>query len=135
MAIDFKRRLDQETEQKLCGFYATLSEKDQRRFAAIEATQLGHGGIKYVAQLLGCSTRTIERGIAELDDLPNDPAEGRVRGPVVKKDCRRLASRAESERVARHADCGRSRRRSHHLYGPLANDPLGKAGRVGHSRV
>ena len=81
MAIDFIRRLDQETEQKLCGFYATLSEKDQRRFAAIEATQLGHGGIKYVAQLLGCSTRTIERGIAELDDLPNDPAEGRVRRP------------------------------------------------------
>lgn len=81
MAIDFSRRLDQETEQKLRGFYATLSEKDQRRFAAIEATQLGHGGIKYVAQVLGCSTRTIERGIAELDDLPNDPAEGRVRRP------------------------------------------------------
>ena len=59
MAIDFIRRLDQETKQKLRGFYATLSEKDQRRFAAIEATQLGHGGIKYVAQLLRCSTRTI----------------------------------------------------------------------------
>jgi len=29
MAIDFIRRLDQETEQKLRGFYATLSEKDQ----------------------------------------------------------------------------------------------------------
>jgi len=81
MVIDFIRRLDQKTERKLQGFYATLSEKDQRRFAAIEATQLGHGGIKYVAQVLGCSTRTIERGIAELDDLPNDPAKGRVRRP------------------------------------------------------
>ena len=81
MAIDFSRRLGQETEQKLRGFYSTLSEKDQRRFAGIQATQLGHGGIKYVAQVLGCSTRTIERGIAELDDLPNDPAEGRVRRP------------------------------------------------------
>jgi hypothetical protein len=78
MAIDFTRRLDQEIEQKLRGFYDTLSEKDQRRFAAVEAA---HGGIKYVAQVLGCSTRTIERGIAELDDLPNDPAEGRVRRP------------------------------------------------------
>ena len=37
MAIDVIRQLDQETEQKLRGFYATLSEKDQRRFAAIEA--------------------------------------------------------------------------------------------------
>ena len=81
MAVDFIRRLDQETEQKLRGFYATLSEKDQRRFAAIEATQLGHGGIQYVAQVLGCSTRTIERGIVELDDLPNDPAQGRIRRP------------------------------------------------------
>ena len=81
MAVDFIRRLDQETEQKLRGFYATLSEKDQRRFAAIEATQLGHGGIQYISQVLGCSTRTIERGIQELDDLPNDPAEGRVRRP------------------------------------------------------
>ena len=73
--------LDRDTERKLQGFYATLSEKDQRRFAAIEAMQLGHGGIKYVAQVLGCSTRTIERGIAELDGLPNDPAQGRVRRP------------------------------------------------------
>ena len=81
MGVDFIGRLDQETEEKLRGFYATLSEKDQRRFAAIEAAQRGHGGIKYVAQVLGCSTRTIERGIAELDDLPNDPAEGRVRRP------------------------------------------------------
>jgi hypothetical protein len=31
--------------------------------------------------VLGCSTRTIERGIGELDDLPNDPAAGRVRRP------------------------------------------------------
>ncbi|MBP89291.1 MAG: hypothetical protein CMJ64_21675 [Planctomycetaceae bacterium] len=45
----------------------------------MEATQLGHGGIQYVAEVLGCSTQTIERGIGELDDLPNDPAEGRVR--------------------------------------------------------
>jgi len=81
MASNFIRRLDHDTEQKLRGFYATLSEKDQRRFAAIEATQLGHGGIQYVAEVLGCSTRTIERGIGELDDLPNDPAEGRTRRP------------------------------------------------------
>ena len=81
MAIRFSGRLDAATEKNLRDFYATLSEKDQRRFAAIEARQLGHGGIQYVAEVLKCSRRTIERGLAELDDLPNDPAEGRVRRP------------------------------------------------------
>ena len=44
-------------------------------------TRLGHGGIEYVAEVLGYSTRTIERGIDELDQLPDDPAAGRVRRP------------------------------------------------------
>jgi hypothetical protein len=33
----------------------------------------------YIAKVLGISTRTIERGIAELDHLQDDPAAGRVR--------------------------------------------------------
>jgi hypothetical protein len=31
--------------------------------------------------VLGCSTKTIERGIKELDQLQDDPAAGRVRRP------------------------------------------------------
>ena len=62
-------------------FYETLSEKDRRRFSAVEARRLGHGGIEYVASVLNCSRRTIERGMHELVDLPNDPAAGRVRRP------------------------------------------------------
>lgn len=81
MAFNFDNRLDAATEQTLRDFFSSLSEKDQRRFAAVEARQLGHGGIKYVAEVLGCSLRTIERGISELDELPNDPAAGRVRRP------------------------------------------------------
>ena len=81
MAMDFKNRLDAATEQNVRDFYSTLTEKDQRRFAAVEAQQFGHGGIKYVAQVLGCSRRTIERGINELSELANDPAAGRVRRP------------------------------------------------------
>jgi hypothetical protein len=61
------------------GFWQTLSEKDQRRFAALEAARLGRGGVQYVADVLECSTRTISRGIAELELLPEDPAAGRVR--------------------------------------------------------
>ncbi len=67
MAFDDRNRLDAATEQNMRNFYSTLSEKDQRRFAAIEARQLGHGCIKYVAEVLGCSRRRIERVIAELD--------------------------------------------------------------------
>ena len=81
MAFQFDKRLDPGVERNMRDFFETLSEKEQRRFAAVEARQLGHGGVKYVAEVLGCSTRTIERGLAELDDLPNDPAAGRVRRP------------------------------------------------------
>lgn len=68
-------------EQKVRDFAQTLSEKDRRRFAAIEAVQRGYGGIVYIAGVLQCSTKTIERGIKELDHLPEDPAAGRVRRP------------------------------------------------------
>ena len=54
-------------------------EKDRRRFDALQAQQLGHGAIKYLAEVLGCSRRTIERGIKELNQLPDEPAPGRVR--------------------------------------------------------
>ena len=81
MAFEFDNRFDAATEQNMQDFFATLSEKDQRRFAALEARQLGYGGVKYVAEVLSCSRRTIERGLAELDELANDPAAGRVRRP------------------------------------------------------
>jgi hypothetical protein len=48
---------------------------------AVEARRLGYGAVTYLAQVFGCSERTIERGLQELDELPNDPAAGRVRRP------------------------------------------------------
>lgn len=68
-------------EQSLREFAATLTEKDRRRFAAVEAKQRGHGGIRYIARVIGCSEKTVERGLVELDDLANDPAAGRIRQP------------------------------------------------------
>lgn len=62
-------------------FYNTLSEKDQRRYAAVEALKLGHGGIVYVSKVLRCSRKTITRGIRELDDLPDDDDKKRIRKP------------------------------------------------------
>lgn len=81
MAFAFTSQYDRGIEGTLLAFYETLSEKDQRRFVALEAQRLGHGGVKYVAEVFGCSERTIERGIVELAQLPHDPAAGRVRRP------------------------------------------------------
>lgn len=63
-------------------FYNTLSEKDKRRYAAIEAMKLGHGGIAYIAQVLGCSCKTISQGIQDLQALPVDSEyDPRIRQP------------------------------------------------------
>jgi hypothetical protein len=79
MAFQLAVRYEPEVVERMRGFYQSLSEKDRRRYAALEARRLGRGGIAYVAEVLGCSTRTIERAASELDQLPHDPAAGRVR--------------------------------------------------------
>lgn len=61
--------------------FDSLSEKDRRRYAAVEALKLPHGGIAYIAEVLGCSRRTIERASHDLRKLPHDPAHDRVRQP------------------------------------------------------
>ena len=81
MASSTAERIDEEAKTHMRNFYHTLSEKDRRRYAAVEAKRLGHGGIEYIANLLGCATKTISRGIQELDLLVDDPVAGRVRRP------------------------------------------------------
>jgi transcriptional regulator of acetoin/glycerol metabolism len=46
--------------------HQSLSEKDKRRYAAIEAVKLGRGGIIYIAGVLGVDRNTIAKGIKEL---------------------------------------------------------------------
>lgn len=58
--------------QEMKKFYDSLSEKDQRRYAALEATKLGHGGIEYMATVLGCDPKTIRHGQQDLAALPQD---------------------------------------------------------------
>lgn len=89
---------DTTIENRIRDFAQTLSEKDFRRFAAIEATQRGYGGIVYVASVLGCSDKAIERGIKELDHLQDDPAAGRVRraGAGRKKRSNRSQARKKT---------------------------------------
>lgn len=47
-------------------FYQSLSEKDRRRYAAIEAQKLGNGGISYISRILAADRNTIAKGIKEL---------------------------------------------------------------------
>ena len=93
MAFVFQERYEPHIEERMRRFWETLSERDRRRFAALEAARLGHGGIEYVAEVLGSSTRTIERGADELDQLPTDPAAGRVRRPGAGRKKRSSPSR------------------------------------------
>ena len=60
-----------EIEHSMRMFHDSLSEKDRRRYAAIEAAKLGHGGIEYVADILGCDPKTIRQGRHDLDQLPD----------------------------------------------------------------
>ena len=60
-------------------FYDSLSEKDRRRYAAVEAEKLGHGGVEYIAHLLGCDPKTIRHGREDVEQLPDDDAGGRIR--------------------------------------------------------
>jgi len=69
-----------EIEQTMRKYYATLTEKDRRRYAAIEALKLGLGGQSYIARVLGCSEKTISRGMADLAALPPEPQpDSRIR--------------------------------------------------------
>lgn len=56
-----------EIERMMKRLYRSLRENDRRRYAAIEATKLGHGGVDYIARLLGCDPKTIRQGVTELE--------------------------------------------------------------------
>ena len=63
--------------------FSALNERQRRLYAATEALKLGHGGIAYVARLLGCNRRTVERGLAELrESRPLPPGQARKKGAV-----------------------------------------------------
>ena len=71
-------------EQVMRFTFAALNERQRRIYAAAETLKLGHGGIGYIARLLGCHRRTIERGLTELrqSDPPLPPQRARKKGVV-----------------------------------------------------
>lgn len=53
-------------EEGMINFYDSLSEKDKRRYAAIEVQKLIYGGQQYISKLLGCDEKTIQQGLLDL---------------------------------------------------------------------
>jgi hypothetical protein len=62
----------EEIESEMLKFYTSLSEKDKRRYAAIEAKKIGHGGIKYISELFGCHRNTITEGKNEIENIESE---------------------------------------------------------------
>jgi hypothetical protein len=65
-------------EKRMKRLFHTLSEKDRRRYAAVEADKLGQGGTEYIAALFALDPKTIRQGLADLD-APEDAAGERIR--------------------------------------------------------
>lgn len=81
MAVQLQEVYHADIEMKMRNVYNSLSEKDRRRYAAAEAAKLDYGGVAYISRLFGCSRESIDHGIRELDELPNDPVGDRIRRP------------------------------------------------------
>jgi hypothetical protein len=80
MAVAFSN-YSLEIENAMQLFYHTLSEKERRRYVAVEAVKLGYGGQSYIASVVGCNRDTVASGIAELATLPDEASENRIRRP------------------------------------------------------
>jgi hypothetical protein len=73
-------------ERMMKRLYDSLAEDDRRRYAAIESTKLGHGGIEYISRVLQCDPKTIRRGLAELEETADlDTSRVRKEGGGRKK--------------------------------------------------
>jgi len=68
-----------EVEQSMKDFFNSLSEKDSRRYAGVEAQKLGRSGLCYLAKVLGCSRTTLYAGLKELGALPEKKHDSRIR--------------------------------------------------------
>jgi hypothetical protein len=82
-----------EIEETMRQFYKTLSEKDRRRYAAIEASKLGYGGQKYICEILSCDAGTVKRGSEELQEGTDIP-QGGIRRPG--GGCKKIIEKIEN---------------------------------------
>jgi len=92
MTAEKKRDLIQdpyanEVKESMRKFYNALPEKERRLYAAIESIKFGYGGKKYICDILGCTEKTLNRGLEELQkDSELPPGKQRHEGGGKKKD-------------------------------------------------
>lgn len=67
-------------EAQMLVLFKSLSERDRRRYAAIEALKIGYGGITYISKLFSCDEKTIRKGLKELQDEDSMEQES-IRAP------------------------------------------------------
>ena len=86
-----------EIESRMVVFFESLGERDRRRYAALEATKLGHGGIAYISQLFQCDPKTIRQGKSEIDNPPTPEDLKRQRKKTAAARKRKLLRRKSSK--------------------------------------
>ena len=84
MSVAFPYPSNIETAMKV--LYRSLREHDRRRYAAVEADRLGHGGLDYIASVLECDPKTIRHGQQDMHQLQEQaPQDVAPRERVRKK--------------------------------------------------
>ena len=68
-----------DVEKHMVNLFQSLSEKDRRRYAAVEAEKRDHGGVLHSSELCQRGPDTIRQGKQDVEQLPRDEAAGRVR--------------------------------------------------------
>ena len=76
------RHYPEGVERRMKALFSRLSEKDRRRYAAVEADKLGHGGQQHIGNLFGIDSKTIRQGLAELE-MMEDAAGEKIRKKAV----------------------------------------------------
>lgn len=62
MVVKYSKKI----EEYMQLFANSLNERDRRRYAAVEAEKLGHGGLQYICELLDMDPKTVMEGQEEL---------------------------------------------------------------------
>lgn len=83
MAVPFP--YTQDVEKAMKTLYLSLRENDRRRYAAVEAAKLGHGGLDYICGVLGCDPKTIRQGRRDLEQLTEQNPQDIVPDPRVRQ--------------------------------------------------
>jgi len=70
-----------EVEAQMVTVYERLSECDRRLYAAVEVSKLGHGGLTYICNLLGCCPNKVYQGQKDLNSELAPASLNRTRRP------------------------------------------------------